>query len=190
MVMAAPQLWNDAYDIGDVPDADLLALWDSGKTSELWEGRLVQEDMTAPYHGVVANEIGHQLRSYLGQQGINAFVMQHSLFNLTQPGQMRTILAPDVALFPVGVVVPRQGIPRFAPWLAVEILSPTQTITQMRIKGQTYLQAGSAEVWMVEPDQEQIEVVTPGATAVYSRQQQLVSSILPGFRPLVQSLFP
>ena len=25
--MAAPQLWSDAYDVGEVADEDLLALW-------------------------------------------------------------------------------------------------------------------------------------------------------------------
>ena len=156
--MAVPHLWSDTWHFREVSDGDLLSLWGEGKTNELWEGQLVQEEMTAPYHGVVANEIGRQIQNYLQQQQIDAHTVQHVLFNLTRAGQSRMVLAPDVAIFPVGASIPRRAIPTFAPWLAVEILSPTQTVTQMRIKCQVYLQAGTVEAWIVDPELEQIEV--------------------------------
>ncbi len=61
--MAVPHLWSDTWHFREVSDEDLLSLWGEGKTNELWEGQLVQEEMTAPYHGVVANEIGRRFKT-------------------------------------------------------------------------------------------------------------------------------
>ncbi len=60
----------------------------------------------------------------------------------------------------------------------------------MRIKCQVYLQAGTVEAWIVDPELEQIEVVTTTTTTVYTRQQQLLSQVLLGFSPIVHVLFP
>jgi Uma2 family endonuclease len=189
MVIPA-QIWDDEYDIGDIPDEDLVALWTSGSLNELWEGRLVQEEMTYPIHGAVASRIGRALDAYLIQHQIATETYQHTLFNVTRSGQRRTILAPDVALMPVGATYPPRTIPTFAPWLAIEILSPKQSLPQMRIKCQTYLQAGTAEVWIVEPEEVFVEVITANGTITYTAQQALTSSILLGFAPIVQSLIP
>ena len=183
-------LWGDTYNFGDIPPDDLVALWNDGTMNEIWEGRLVQETMTYPLHGLVANTIGYVFMTHLLQQGITASVGQHILFNVTQPGSPRTILAPDVAILPVGSVILPRTIPTFAPWLAVEILSPSQTMTHMHLKAQAYLRAGSAEVWIVDPEQMFVEVITTQGTMTYQGQQRIVSTVLSGFTPTVQDLIP
>jgi Uma2 family endonuclease len=188
--MAAPQLWGDEYNLGNIPIDELVALWDNGTINELWEGRLVQESMTYPLHALVANHIGHLLVVHLTQYHITAQVGQHMLFDLTQLGHPRTVLAPDVVILPVNAIIQPRVIPTFAPWLAIEIISPSQTMTQMHLKAHTYLQSGTAEVWILDPEQVMIEILTASSSAVFTHQQALVSALLPRFTLMVQTLIP
>lgn len=47
------------------------------------------------------------------------------------------------------------------PDLVVEVLSPSNTPTEMRIKVVNYLRVGTV-VWVVDPDQQRVEVYVPG----------------------------
>jgi Uma2 family endonuclease len=186
--MATQPLWGADYNLGDIPPDDLVVLGGEGVASELWEGRLIQEEMTYPKHAIVANRIGYYFLGHLLSQQIQADVAQHMLFNLTQLNQPRTVLAPDVAILPVGFVAQPHSIPTIAPWLAVEILSPSQTMSQMRLKAPAYLSSGSGEIWIVDPEQKLIEVSTSSTTTTYRGQQVIVSTILPGFPQTVDIL--
>ena len=187
--MAAP-LWGNVYDLGEIPLDELVALNDDGTLNEIWEGRLVQETVTYPLHAYVANRIGQLLANYIGQQNLPFFVGQHMLINLTQPGQPRMVLAPDVVVMPVSATLPPRTVPSIAPLLAVEILSPTQTRTQMQLKAQAYLRAGSSEAWIVDPEKVTVEVVTAQGAIVYAGQQPIVSTVLAGFSAAPQDLLP
>ena len=123
--MAAP-LWGTVYDLGDIPLNELIALNDDGTLNEIWEGRLVQETMTYPLHAFVANKIGYIFTAYLLGQGSTAWVGQHMLIDLTQLGQPRMVLAPDVVIMPSSPALPPRTVPAIAPLLAVEIISPTK----------------------------------------------------------------
>jgi Uma2 family endonuclease len=189
MTMAAP-LWGTVYDLGEIPLADLVALNDDGTLNEIWEGRLVQETVTYPLQGFAANQVGFFLATYLLGVGSTAQVGQRILFDLTQPGQPRMALAPDVVILPSGFSFPPRTVPTIAPQLAVEILSPTQAMMQMRLKARAYLHAGSAEAWIVDPEQVTVEVITPQSTSVYAGQQPIVSTVLAGFVAAPQDVIP
>lgn len=78
-----------------------------------------------------------------------------------------------------------------APDLAVEVLSPSNSGSQMRVKITNYLLAGTT-VWVVDPELKQIEIYTPGQTPrVLGIDDTLDGgSTLPGFQLDIGDLFP
>jgi len=79
-----------------------------------------------------------------------------------------------------------------APDLAVEVKSPTDSKRQLRRKAEDYVRFGTKIVWLVFPEEKQIEVY------VLDQEVQMMSidgvldgdEVLPGFRLPVRTLFP
>lgn len=78
-----------------------------------------------------------------------------------------------------------------APDLAVEVLSPSDTRAQMRIKVANYLHAGTL-LWLVDPETKQVEVYEPGKPVrIVAHNGTLTgSTVLPGFTLTVSEIFP
>jgi Uma2 family endonuclease len=77
------------------------------------------------------------------------------------------------------------------PDLAVEVLSPSDKPDDTRIKLVHYLAAGTV-VWVVDPDQKQVEVYTPGPAVKRLGEDDTLdgSDVLPGFTLAVKEIFP
>lgn len=76
------------------------------------------------------------------------------------------------------------------PILAVEILSPSDTIEEVNEKIDVYLEAGVASVWVLDPHRRTVMQHKPGAEPVlFSAGQELTDAALPGFRVTVARLF-
>ena len=77
-----------------------------------------------------------------------------------------------------------------APDLAVEVISPTDTAREMRVKIVNYLAAGTV-VWVVSPDDEQIEIYTPGQPVRMLGIEDTLEGgdILPGFSIPLKTIF-
>ena len=54
------------------------------------------------------------------------------------------------------------------PDLAVEIISPSQSLTQVRRKAEVYLRHGTALVWLIDPQSQSAEVWRRGRTSAKS----------------------
>ncbi|MDB5350602.1 MAG: hypothetical protein JWN86_1849 [Planctomycetota bacterium] len=78
-----------------------------------------------------------------------------------------------------------------APVLAVEILSPSDTIEDIEEKVDLYLESGVGVVWILSPRFRTVTVYRPGAEPVfYNALQELGDEpLLPGFRVAVVNLF-
>jgi Uma2 family endonuclease len=79
-------------------------------------------------------------------------------------------LVPDIAVYKAGALKPdftedkiRCGI---LPVIAVEIVSPSQSVHELMIKAGKFLKAGISAVWTVEPYGGVIYVSTPGGRSV------------------------
>jgi len=77
------------------------------------------------------------------------------------------------------------------PTLAVEILSPSDTIEDVNDKIDALLEAGVTLVWILDPFRRTVMVHSPGAEPLlFNRQQELFCEPqLPGFRVPVRLLF-
>jgi Uma2 family endonuclease len=77
------------------------------------------------------------------------------------------------------------------PTLAVEILSPNDTVDEINEKIDTYLEAGVALVWIIDPHHRTVLVHAPGAEPqLFNATQELAGDPhLPGFRVPVAQIF-
>ena len=53
-----------------------------------------------------------------------------------------------------------------APELVIEVLSPSNTASEMRDKRKLCLANGSVEFWVVDPEQREVEVSTPDGHSI------------------------
>jgi Uma2 family endonuclease len=100
----------------------------------------------------------------------------------------------DSALIPDVAYVRREGPPirgRLAapPHVAVEVLSPGQSRTEMRAKVDTYLAFGVESVWVVDWDRRAIDVYEGGARRTLTEEDTLDSPSVPGLTVHVGDIF-
>ena len=180
--------WGEVFDAppGTTGD-DLLRLPDDGYKYELFEGMLVRE-MTSPDHGEVCQRLGVELGIYAKPTGFPNRIVQNALFDLTPPGSpTRAVLAPDLAIRRVGAPS-TWAVPQEAPLLAVEVVSPSQTLAEIALKAQTYRNAGVEEIWVVDARSRSVQVWTAQGMETLDETQTLTSPLLPGFSVSVRFL--
>jgi Uma2 family endonuclease len=105
-----------------------------------------------------------------------------------------TVRAPDASFvgadrLPAGGFGP--GFAPIAPDLAVEVMSPSDTIPQVWQKVDDYLGAGVRAVWVVDPARGTVAVHQPGVAARLLAGDDVLDggAVLPGFQFPVASLF-
>ena len=61
-----------------------------------------------------------------------------------------------------------------APDLVIEVLSPSNTVTEIYDKEKLCLENGAQEFWVVDPDRRQVKISTPdGRTVTYPSGQAI-----------------
>ncbi|MGL4421414.1 MAG: Uma2 family endonuclease, partial [Gemmataceae bacterium] len=85
----------------------------------------------------------------------------------------------------------QQAVGDFAPDLAIEILSESNTKEEMRLKRQHFFAAGTLVIWEVDPVAETVTVYEPsGRGQVLTVADTLVCpGVLPGFELPLKELF-
>ncbi len=81
-----------------------------------------------------------------------------------------------------------------APDLLVEVLSPSNWLSDRREKYAAYAQAGVREYWIVDPAEETVEVFvlrrdSYGLLGKYGPEERVRSQVLAGFEPAVEDVF-
>ena len=74
--------------------------------------------------------------------------------------------------------------------LAIEIISPGQTMSEFEEKARDYLSAGVARVWVVDPEAISITAFFPDGTQLpYKGDTKIVDTLLPGLELSTQLIF-
>jgi Uma2 family endonuclease len=145
---------------------------------------------------VVSNPNSSRLGMKIGAR-ITIFVDEHDLGYVTGADGGYIVAGeryiPDAAFVSKAKypVLAEDGYNPYPPDLAVEVLSPSNTDTEMRIKVVNYLRAGTT-LWVADPNKKQIEVYSPkhppktlGIDGVLDG-----GDVLPGFTLAVREIFP
>jgi Uma2 family endonuclease len=159
---------------------------------ELVEGEVVELTFPTPLHNVTVFRVSRMLAQFVEENGLGIVFPSDTGFVLSRdPGTLR---GPDVAFVcaerAAGLDL-RANIPG-APDLAVEVISPTDTIRAMRRKVDQYLAAGCRTVWVLDPDKREVEIFECGTRprVLLAEDSLECPELLPGFGVQVCDFFP
>ena len=120
--------------------------------TELVRGRLVREPPAGLEHGHLAARIAFLMARFVYERELSRVYGAETGFVLF--ADPPTVRAPDVAFLSAARLPTGKdavGLGRTAPDLAVEVVSPSNTATDILDKAADYLDAGTRLVWIVEP---------------------------------------
>jgi Uma2 family endonuclease len=176
---------------GTATERDLIRMYGARRALyELVEGTLVEKGM-----GHKGSAVAVELVRLLAN-----FVTEHDLGYCTGADDLvrvlpRLVRGPDVAFVswitrPDRVVPPEQ-IGTKVPDLVVEVLGPSNTRKEMRIKLKEYFLGGVKLVWLIDPETRTAEAHTAPdrVTAVGADGALDGSTVLPGFSLPLATLF-
>ena len=160
------------------------------RCGELVGGALRVSEPPGWAHGRLAVLIARLLDSYVERHRLGAVVVEAGYLLSRNPD---TVRGPDVSFVVAARVSPGQTKAFFAgaPDLAVEILSPFDSSSDVQEKVVDYLQAGARLVWLVDPESASITVHHPGQPPRVARGGDLLDGedVVPGFQCQVSELF-
>ena len=172
---------------------ELFELPDDGCRYELLEGALIPMTPAGARHSAIAVRIARLLDEYAEARDLGVcgtaepgFILQRS------PDVVR---APDVS-FVARSRIPATGIPTgywpLAPDLAVEVVSPSDRLSDVHTKLNDYFAAGTRLVWVVEPETRVVYAYRSlhDVQVIGDDGELDGGDVLPGFRCAVRRLFP
>lgn len=144
-------------------------------------------------HGRIAHTLGRLIGNFVGENSLGIVTAAETGFILSRDPD--TVRAPDVGFVSRdrAVDAPTRGFFPGPPDLAVEVLSPDDTATEVLAKVEDWLRAGTLEVWVVDPGHKTISVYRheKDQTRVtnHTADDEVISSVLPGLRLAVRDMF-
>ena len=134
-------------------EEDLYGLPDDGYRYELQVGLLIAEPLPTPRHGRVMTTISNVLAEFVRGKGVGAVYTGDTGFVLARDPD--TVRGPDVSFVSqerlASLTDETRAFPG-APDLAIEIVSPSNSTSEIHAKVADYLAAGARLVWVVDPE--------------------------------------
>lgn len=176
MTTEAPPRLLTADEFFELPDPP------HGGKMELVCGRVVTHMPVGGPHGDLAGYIHLDIGSFVRHRQLGASGMEVGFRLRTTPD---TVRAPDVyyvrkVRLPDGKHMPPAFFPG-APDLAVEVVSPDDTSTEVARKVGEYLEAGTTRVWVVDPELQTVVVHRSASLASTLHAGDVLSSDDAGF---------
>lgn len=152
---------------------------------ELVEGEIITLSPTMPLHNLVRDNLLVLLKTFLKERNLGV-VLSEQAFVVSE----HTVRIPDIAVISEGRLARLDEIPEGAPDLAVEIISPSNTLREMERKVSDYFAAGSKRVWLIYPEEREVYIHGASGVARKSGDDLLNDAeLLPGFSVIVANLF-
>lgn len=182
MISTEQKVWTDEA---------FMALPKDGHRYELVNGELVDSGSAGMEHGYIACIVVALLAIYVRNYKLGTVCDSSTAFALKN-GNKRS---PDVSFVPKerlkGLKRPPRGFFQGSPDLAVEILSPSNTVEEIHTKIVEYFENDTRLVWVIHPDEKYVLVYhTPEPDWLLRPQNSLEGgAIVPGFSMSVAELF-
>ena len=180
--LAPTKLWTD--------DA-LMALDRDGRKHELWFGKVVTMPPAGAEHGDTIMRLATALAAHIYAHKLGRIYDGQTGFRLS----MDLCFEPDISFVNrerLKLILPvKEKLFHGAPDLAVEVLSPSDSITKTEEKLKLCLIHGTRLAWMVDPRRQVIRVYRGEEKFELLRPGRYLTgnSVLPGFRLAVANLF-
>ena len=163
--------------------------FEEDKRYELDEGELIEMTRPAYKHNRVMRILSGELHIYFKNSRNGEVLASENLYALS-PATRR---APDVAII-LGdrrKELEHAKVIPIIPEIAAEVLSPSETPRMIHRKLKQYFEAGVKEVWLIDPDAQEVEVWTKPALPDHAlgAGDSLTSRLLPGFQLPLADLF-
>jgi len=171
---------------------ELMRMPNDGHRHELVSGELKTMSPPGFEHGEVILALGELLRPFVRQHGLGRISGGDPSFLLARDPD--TVLAPDVAFISkarLAANAMKKGLWAGAPDLAVEVMSPNDTLRETDGKAKAWLRAGTSMVWVVNPARRTVSVYrsTTDVKTLAEDRDLDGQDVLPGFRCRVAELF-
>jgi Uma2 family endonuclease len=177
--------------------ADYLK-WRFEERVELIRGKLMK--MTAPnrVHQTVSGNLFFELKHFLHNHPCKVYAAPFDVRlpkkGETEPKKIYSVVQPDICVVCDETKLDDKGCIG-APDLVVEILSPGNSVKEIRIKYELYEEAGVKEYWIVNPVEENIAVLLLNkegkfdGAKLYAGFETISSSAVPGFSVNTSEIF-
>ena len=171
---------------------DLWKQTDDGYRYELVKGEIRRTPLTGFEHGIISAAIGSFLDKHVEMNRLGYVCSAGTGFKITQKPD--TVRAPDAA-FVKQSAIEEKGIPKGywegAPDLTVEVISPSDTYTEVAEKVDEWLNAGCAMVWVINPRRETVEVYKSPEDIIVLHGDDVLEGgdVIEGFQCPVKDLF-
>jgi Uma2 family endonuclease len=159
---------------------------------ELVRGEVIEMTPSAAESGRIGARIAMRVDAYAEARELGITYVPEAGFLLARDPD--TVRVPDVAFVTkqrAGLHPPVEGCFPGAPDLAVEVVSPTDAMTDVLEKVEEYLAAGTQIVWVVVPPRQEVYVYRPtGGVEVVGADGKLIGDpVLPGLSIAVAEIF-
>jgi Uma2 family endonuclease len=157
----------------------------------LVDGTLFVSEPPGLEHAAVGSNVARLIGEHVRQHHLGRVLTGDPGF-FTR-GDLRTVRGPDVAFLsyerlPAGQL-PR-GFGAVAPDLVVEVLSPSDSASEVRDKAREWLAFGVRTVWLVDPERRRVEVWEGTTTRLLTAADTIDGGLgLPGFKSSVAAFF-
>ena len=165
-----------------------------GPLYEVVNGVFLEPTPMGVFENCVAIALLEALALHLAATGRNGRLLMETLFKLSSKPKLQR--RPDLAFvsherWPASRRVPRTAVWDVVPDLAVEVVSPSNTYTEVLEKIGDYFRAGVRRVWVILPTQQKIyDYESDTRVQVLGPDDSIDGGdIVPGFRLLLRDLF-
>jgi Uma2 family endonuclease len=172
-------------------DEEFMALSRDGHRYELVNGEVLDMGNSGMEHGGIGSLLGGLLAIYVKQHKLGIVCDSSTAFTL-KTGNKRS---PDVSFVAKdrlkGLKRPPRGFFQGSPDLAVEILSPSNTIEEIHDKIVEYFDNDTRLVWVIHPDEKYVLIYHSPEPDRFLRSGDRLDGeeIVPGFSMAVSELF-
>jgi Uma2 family endonuclease len=171
---------------------ELFMMPHDGFRYELEKGELIKMSPTGGKHGILAIRLGAALVQHVEANDLGeAFGAETGFILTTNPD---TVRAPDAAFVSRERIPPGDFPEKFwpgAPDLAVEVISPSDTLYEVEEKIEEYLAAGVKLIWIVNPKKRTVTIYQPDIEPQTLSEADTLDGreVVPGFQYSLARLF-
>lgn len=171
---------------------DLLAMPDDGHRYELVRGELRKMPPAGHVHGEIALSVGAELRQYVKNHRLGKTYAAETGFKVS--ANPDHVLAADAAFIRQGRVEIEGESTGFwpgAPDLAVEVMSPRDTYSDVAEKALDWLEAGTRMVLVVDPRCQTVTVYQSASNISVLTEDDTIdgADVVPGWKLPVREIF-